>query len=78
MGVSGTKHMEPAIQIGTATAVRATLRHGKNEPSKKIKKYPMAVKMAAEANKIPRIDVSLLQIQAKLVLTVSTTEFYFI
>lgn len=51
--------MAKSMQIGTATQVKATLRHGKNEPSKKIKKYPIAVKMAAEANKMPRIDVSL-------------------
>lgn len=54
-----TKNIANIIQIGTATQVKATLRQGKNEPSKKIKKYPIAVKMAAEANKIPRIDVSL-------------------
>ena len=51
--------MAKSIQIGTATQVVATLRHGKKEPNKNIRKYPIAVKMAAEANKIPRIDVSL-------------------
>lgn len=47
------------MQIGTATQAKATLRQAINEPSKKIKKYPIAVKMAADANKMPRIDVSL-------------------
>lgn len=51
--------MAKNMQIGTATQDKATLRQAINEPSKKIKKYPIAVKIAADASKMPRIDVSL-------------------
>lgn len=50
--------MAKNIQIGTVAQVNATWRQGKKVPSKKIKKYPIAVKMAAEARRMPRIEVS--------------------
>lgn len=50
--------MAKNMQIGTTTQDKATVRQAMNEPSKKIKKYPIAVNMAADASKMPRIDVS--------------------
>lgn len=55
------------MHIGTAIQAKATLRQAMKDPNKKIKKYPMAVKMAADANKMPRIDVSLQQIRAQTI-----------
>lgn len=55
-----TKLIANNIIIGTDEQTKATLRHDINDPSKKIKKYPIAAKVAADANKIPRIDVSLI------------------
>lgn len=54
-----TKLMAKNIQIGTNAQIKATLRHERNDPRRKIIKYPVAANVAADANKTPRIDVSL-------------------
>lgn len=46
--------------------IKATLRHGRNAPKKNINEYPTATKVAAEANKTPRMDVSLQKFETKL------------
>lgn len=54
-----TNDIAVKIHSGTETQINATVRHGKNAPKKYVMNCPMQAKSPAEANIIPRIDVSL-------------------
>lgn len=60
-----TKNAVINVKIGTNVQINATSRHEKNDPSKKIIKFPRVVDILPIANNIPRIDGSLFILKSK-------------